>query len=162
MPWLQTGIVIGIIAGYTSVILVMLLGQSRVFFSMSRDGLLPHVFSDVHPQVADAVALQHDLHGVRLAVLRLPADLAARPHDQHRDAAGVRDRVRRRDGDAEAPIPTAPRPYRTPLVPLVPILGILVCLAMMASLDVDTWYRLVIWLAIGLRSTSVTAAITAI
>jgi APA family basic amino acid/polyamine antiporter len=46
--------------------------------------------------------------------------------------------------------PDLPRPYRTPLVPLVPVLGILVCLAMMASLDVETWYRLVIWLVIGL------------
>jgi APA family basic amino acid/polyamine antiporter len=46
--------------------------------------------------------------------------------------------------------PNAPRPYRTPFVPVVPVLGILVCFAMMASLDVMTWYRLVIWLAIGL------------
>jgi APA family basic amino acid/polyamine antiporter len=46
--------------------------------------------------------------------------------------------------------PNAPRPYRTPLVPLVPILGVLVCLAMMVSLDIDTWIRLVVWLAIGL------------
>ena len=46
--------------------------------------------------------------------------------------------------------PNAPRPYRTPLVPLVPILGVLVCFAMMASLDIDTWIRLVVWLAIGL------------
>jgi APA family basic amino acid/polyamine antiporter len=46
--------------------------------------------------------------------------------------------------------PHIPRPYRTPLVPLVPILGVLVCLAMMVSLDIDTWIRLVVWLAIGL------------
>jgi APA family basic amino acid/polyamine antiporter len=46
--------------------------------------------------------------------------------------------------------PDLPRPYRTPLVPLVPILGVVTCLAMMASLDIETWYRLVIWLAIGL------------
>ena len=48
--WLGTGVVIGILAGYTSVILVMLLGQSRVFYSMSRDGLLPKLFSDIHPR----------------------------------------------------------------------------------------------------------------
>jgi APA family basic amino acid/polyamine antiporter len=46
--------------------------------------------------------------------------------------------------------PNAPRPYRTPMVPLVPILGVLVCFAMMASLDVETWIRLVVWLVIGL------------
>jgi len=46
--------------------------------------------------------------------------------------------------------PDAPRPYRTPLVPIVPILGVLVCFAMMYSLNIETWYRLVIWLAIGL------------
>ena len=48
--WLQLSIILGIIAGYSSVILVMLLGQSRVFFSMSRDGLLPKLFSDIHPK----------------------------------------------------------------------------------------------------------------
>jgi amino acid transporter len=90
--WLQTGIVIGIIAGYTSVILVILLGRPS--------------------EVADALPLQHDLHGVCLAIFGLPADFAAGPHDQHRDAARVCDRVHRGDGDAEDQPPgAAPLPY---------------------------------------------------
>ncbi len=98
---LQVAIQVGIIAGYTSVILVMLLGQSRVFYSMSRDGLLPKVFCDDSSEVADAVALQSDLHGLRFAVLGLPADFETGRYDQHRHLAGIRDRVRRGDRDAE-------------------------------------------------------------
>jgi APA family basic amino acid/polyamine antiporter len=146
---LQIVIVIGIIAGYSSVILVMLLGQSRVFFSMSRDGLLPKVFSDVHakfrtPWRCNLIfmlfvslfsgflpisKLGHMTSiGTLLAFVIVCAGIMVMRHTR----------------------PDLPRPYRTPLVPLVPVLGILVCLAMMASLDHETWWRLVIWLAIGL------------
>ena len=92
---LQTAIVVGIIAGYTSVILVMLLGQSRVFYlDVAGRPAARSVLR--HPsQIPDAVALQPDLHGLRVAVLRLPADLQAGAHDEHRNAAGLRDRVHR-------------------------------------------------------------------
>ena len=148
-PWLQTAIVIGIIAGYSSVILVMLLGQSRVFFSMSRDGLLPKVFSDIHPKFLTpwrcnlVFMLFVSLFSGFLPISKLG----------HMTSIGtllafvivcVGVIVMRRTN------PNAPRPYRTPLVPLVPILGVLVCLAMMVSLDYETWVRLVVWLAIGL------------
>jgi basic amino acid/polyamine antiporter, APA family len=146
---LQIMIVIGIIAGYSSVILVMLLGQSRVFFSMSRDGLLPRVFSDVHPKFRTPwhcniifmvfvslfsgflpiSKLGHMTSiGTLLAFVIVSIGIMVMRHTR----------------------PDLPRPYRTPLVPLVPILGILTCLAMMIFLDHDTWYRLVIWLVIGL------------
>ncbi|MGA2133286.1 MAG: amino acid permease [Bryobacteraceae bacterium] len=146
---LQIVIVIGIIAGYSSVILVMLLGQSRVFFSMSRDGLLPKIFSDVHPKFrtpwrcnlifmvfvslfSGFLPISNLGHmtsiGTLLAFVIVCAGIMVMRHTR----------------------PDLPRPYRTPLVPLVPILGILVCFAMMASLDSATWYRLVIWLVIGL------------
>ena len=98
---LQTAIVVGIIAGYTSVILVMLLGQSRVFFSMSQGRAFTRRVLRYSSQVADAVALQHDLHGLRFAVLGLPADCETGAHDEHRDAAGVRDRVHRHHLDAQ-------------------------------------------------------------
>ena len=146
---LQIMIVVGIIAGYSSVILVMLLGQSRVFFSMSRDGLLPRVFSDVHPKfrtpwhcnlifmifvslLSGFLPISKLGHmtsiGTLLAFVIVCIGLMVMRHTR----------------------PDLPRPYRTPLVPLVPVLGIVVCLAMMASLNVETWYRLVIWLGIGL------------
>ncbi|HTS64177.1 MAG TPA: amino acid permease [Candidatus Acidoferrales bacterium] len=147
--WLQSGIVIGIIAGYTSVILVMLLGQSRVFFSMSRDGLLPKVFSDIHPRFLTPwrcnliFMLFVSLFSGFLPISKLG----------HMTSIGtllafvivcIGIVVMRRTN------PDAPRPYRTPLVPLVPVLGVLVCLAMMVSLDYETWVRLVVWLVIGL------------
>ncbi len=147
--WLGTGVVVGILAGYTSVILVMLLGQSRVFYSMSRDGLLPKLFSDVHPKFktpwrcnlifmvfvsmfSGFVPLSS--LGDMTSIGTLLAFVIV--------CAGVM--VMRRTH------PDLPRPYKTPLVPLVPILGIIVCFAMMAALDMLTWIRLVVWLAIGL------------
>ncbi len=146
--WLSTGVIVGILAGYTSVILVMLLGQSRVFFSMSRDGLLPKLFSDVHPKFKTpwrsnlllmvfvslfSGFLPIQSLGNMTSIGTLLAFVIV--------CAGVM--VMRRTQ------PDLPRPYRTPLVPLVPILGILVCLGMMAFLDVETWIRLVVWLVIG-------------
>ena len=146
---LQTTIVIGIIAGYTSVILVMLLGQSRVFFSMSKDGLLPAVFSDIHPKFQTPWRCNM----IFMVFVSLFSGFLPISKLGHMTSIGTLLAfvivcigiiwMRKTN-------PNAPRPYRTPLVPLVPILGVLVCLAMMLSLDVDTWYRLVIWLAIGL------------
>jgi len=146
---LQVVIVIGIIAGYSSVILVMLLGQSRVFFSMSRDGLLPRVFSDVHPKFRTPWRCNL----IFMAFVSLFSGFLPISKLGHMTSIGtllalvivcIGIIVMRRTR------PDLPRPYRTPLVPLVPILGVVTCLAMMASLDVATWYRLVIWLAIGL------------
>jgi APA family basic amino acid/polyamine antiporter len=146
--WLSTGVIIGILAGYTSVILVMLLGQSRVFYSMSRDGLLPKLFCNVHPKFRTpwlsnlllmvfvslfSGFLPISKLGNMTSIGTLLAFVIV--------CAGVM--VMRRTH------PDTPRPYRTPLVPLVPVLGILVCLAMMAALDVDTWIRLFVWLLIG-------------
>ncbi len=147
--WLGTGVVIGILAGYTSVILVMLLGQSRVFYSMSRDGLLPKLFSDIHPRYRTPwrcnlafmifVSLFSGLVplsslGDMTSIGTLLAFVIV--------CGGIM--IMRKTN------PDLPRPYRTPFVPLVPILGIVVCFAMMASLDMWTWVRLVVWLVIGL------------
>jgi APA family basic amino acid/polyamine antiporter len=146
--WLSTGVIVGILAGYTSVILVMLLGQSRVFFSMSRDGLLPRLFSDIHPKFRTpwrsnlllmvfvslfSGFLPISSLGNMTSIGTLLAFVIV--------CAGVM--VMRRTQ------PDLPRPYKTPLVPLVPILGILVCFGMMYFLDVMTWIRLVVWLVIG-------------
>jgi APA family basic amino acid/polyamine antiporter len=147
--WLGTGVVIGILAGYTSVILVMLLGQSRVFYSMSRDGLLPKLFSDIHPKFKTPWRCNL----VFMVFVSLFSGFV--PLSSLGDMTSIGTllafvivcggiMVMRRTH------PNLPRPYKTPLVPLVPILGIVVCFAMMASLDRMTWIRLIVWLAIGL------------
>ncbi|MFB3828156.1 MAG: amino acid permease [Bryobacteraceae bacterium] len=146
--WLNKLVKLGIIAGFTSVILVMLLGQSRVFYSMSRDGLVPPVFSAVHPKfrtpwrsnllfcffVAPFSAfLPLSVVGHMTSIGTLFAFVIV--------CAGVW--VMRRKN------PGAPRPFKTPLVPLVPILGIVWNFAMMYSLGWDNWIRLGIWFLIG-------------
>jgi APA family basic amino acid/polyamine antiporter len=147
--WMQTSIIIGIIAGYSSVILVMLLGQSRVFFSMSRDGLLPKIFSDIHPKFQTPWRCNL----IFMIFVSLFSGFLPISKLGHMTSIGtllafvivcVGIMIMRKTN------PDAPRPYRTPLVPLVPILGVLVCFAMMYSLDGMTWVRLVVWLAIGL------------
>jgi APA family basic amino acid/polyamine antiporter len=147
--WMGTGVVIGILGGYTSVILVMLLGQSRVFFSMSRDGLLPAMFSTIHPR------FQTPYRSNLLFMVFVSLFSGFVPLSSLGDMTSIGTllafvivcggvMIMRRTH------PDLPRPYRTPLVPLVPILGIVVCFAMMAALDYLTWIRLVVWLVIGL------------
>ena len=129
--------------------LVMLLGQSRVFFSMSKDGLLPKWASAIHPKFRtpwiSTIAV-----GVIVAILPgfLPIDQLAKLVNIGTllaftiVCAGVWVlRVRH---------PDLHRPFKTPMVPLVPILGIIVSLYLMASLPGSTWLRLIIWLVIGL------------
>jgi APA family basic amino acid/polyamine antiporter len=147
--WLGTLVVFGILGGYTSVILVMLLGQSRVFYSMSRDGLLPKMFSDIHPK------FRTPWRSNLLFMVFVSLFSGFVPLSSLGDMTSIGTLlafvivcvgiiIMRRTH------PNIPRPYRTPLVPLVPILGIVVCFAMMASLDKWTWIRLVVWLVIGL------------
>jgi APA family basic amino acid/polyamine antiporter len=146
--WLRTAIGLGIIAGYSSVILVMLLGQSRVFFSMSKDGLLPKTFSEVHP----TFKTPWKCNLVFMVFVSLFSGFLPISNLGNMTSIGTLLAfvlvcaaiiVMRKTH------PSLPRPYRTPLVPLVPILGILVCLSMMVSLDALTWIRLIIWLMIG-------------
>jgi APA family basic amino acid/polyamine antiporter len=87
--WLKMAVKLAIIAGFTSVILVMLLGQSRVFFSMSRDGLLPKLFSDIHPNSAP-LAIKPAFHGLRQHVLGVFAISVVGHMTQHRYAVGLR------------------------------------------------------------------------
>jgi len=146
--WLGTAIILAILIGYTSVILVDLLGQSRVFYSMSKDGLLPQVFSKLHPKfqtpsksnlvlcvfislfaglVPISIVGEMTSIGTLLAFVMVCLGILILRKQQ----------------------PNAKRPFRTPFVPLVPILGIVTCLVMMFSLPLDTWIRLFVWLAIG-------------
>jgi APA family basic amino acid/polyamine antiporter len=149
LKWLGFFVNIGAIMGLASVVLVMLMGQPRIFFTMARDGLLPPVFGKVHPKfgtpyvstivtglVAAVIAgmFPIGLLGELVSIGTLLAFVIV---------CGGIIVLRRKQ-------PELPRPFRTPLVPLVPILGILTCLGMMALLPKDTWLRLIIWLAIGL------------
>jgi len=147
-PWLNRAIIVAILAGYSSVILVMLLGQSRVFFSMSKDGLIPKVFSDVHPRFrTPAKSNLLFLVFVSLFAAFVPARVVGEMTSIGTLFAfilvciGVL--VLRKK------MPDAPRAFRTPLVPLIPILGIFTCLFMMVFLPLDTWIRLIVWMMIG-------------
>lgn len=147
--WLQGLVKIAIIAGLTSVILVLLLGQSRVFYAMAKDGLLPPLFASIHPTfhtpwISNLILL------VFVGLIGAFAPLSVVGHMTSIGTllafaivcAGVL--VLRY---AE---PQLHRPFKTPWVPFVPALGILVCLAMMLSLGIATWIRLLVWLVIGI------------
>jgi APA family basic amino acid/polyamine antiporter len=131
------------------VILVMLLGQSRVFFSMSRDGLLPKLFSDIHPRYRTPWR-SNVLFMVFVSLFSAFAPIAVVGQMTSIGTLfafvlvcfGVM--IMRRTH------PDTPRPFRTPWVPLVPILGILVNFALMFGLGLSNWARLFVWLAIGL------------
>lgn len=146
--WLAKFVTVAILAGFSSVILVMLMGQSRVFYTMSRDGLVPKVFSDLHPKFRTpyksnliflvfvglfAAFVPGDIVGDMTSIGTLFAFMLV--------CAGVWImRVKR---------PDLPRQFKTPLVPVVPILGILVCGAMIYGLDWPNWLRLGGWMLVG-------------
>lgn len=148
-PWLNTTIIVAILLGYSSVILVMLMGQSRVFYSMSKDGLLPKVFSQIHSKFRTPFKSNlFFLVFVSLFAAFIPGRVVGEMTSIGTLFAfilvcvGVL--VLRKTQ------PNAPRAFRTPLVPLIPILGVLTCLGMMVFLPLDTWIRLVAWMMIGL------------
>jgi APA family basic amino acid/polyamine antiporter len=147
--WGSFMVKIGAIFGLGTVMLVMLLGQSRVFYSMSRDGLLPRWAGAVHPRFRTpyistilvgsfvavfAALIPIDVLGELVSIGTLLAFIIV--------SAGIWILRRRR--------PDLPRPFKTPWVPVVPILGIVVSALLMLSLPWDTWLRLLVWLAIGL------------
>ena len=147
--WLATAITVAILAGFSSVILVMLMGQSRVFFSMSNDGLLPKLFSEVHPRFRTPYKSNMVLFVfVGLFAGFIPGSLAGDLTSIGTLFAfvlvciGVL--IMRRSDPARA------RPFRTPLVPAVPILGILICSGMIVSLDNRTQLTAFAWMLIGL------------
>jgi len=147
--WLSKSVTVAILAGFSSVILVLLLGQSRVFFSMSRDGLVPRIFSDVHPKFRTpyksnllffaftgliAAIVPADITGEMTSIGTLFAFILV--------CAGVWIMRRRR--------PDLERGFRVPALPVVATLGIIVCGAMILGLGYMNWMRLIIWLLFGL------------
>lgn len=146
--WLSIFITAAILFGFSSVILVMLLGQTRVFYTMSRDGLIPRVFSDLHPKQRTPYKSQWLFFVfVSLFAAFIPDSVVGNMVSIGTLFAFVLVCIgviimRKRN-------PELPRPFRTPLVPLVPVLGALVCLLMIAGLGIDNWLRLGVWLIIG-------------
>lgn len=147
--WLAKAVTVAILAGFSSVILVMLMGQSRVFYSMGKDGLLPKAFAQVHPKFKTP-------YKANLIILVIVGFFAAFvPIDIVGEMTSI--------GTLFAFIlvcigvivlrkinPDLPRGFRTPLMPVVPILGIISCGLMMSGLDWTNWLRLFVWLLIGL------------
>ena len=147
--WLAQFVTVAILAGFSSVILVMLLGQSRVFYAMGKDGLLPKAFGDLHPKYKTP-------YKANLVILVIVGLFAAFiPGDIVGDMTSI--------GTLFAFIlvcisvivlrktePDMKREFKTPFVPFVPILGVAVCLAMIFGLGWTNWLRLILWLAIGL------------
>jgi APA family basic amino acid/polyamine antiporter len=148
-PWLNKAILIAILAGYASVILVMLMGQSRVFFSMSKDGLIPKIFSAVNP-TTQTPAKNNLLF--MLFVSLFAAFVPARVVGEMTSIGTLFAFILVCIGIwvMRKKMPELPRSFKTPLVPLVPILGIVTCLFMMVFLPMDTWIRLLVWMLIGM------------
>jgi APA family basic amino acid/polyamine antiporter len=147
-PWLNNAILLAILGGYASVIMVMLMGQSRVFFSMSKDGLMPKVFSEVHPKFRTP-AKNNLLFMVIVSIFA--AFVPARVVGEMTSIGTLFAFILVCIGVLimRKKMPDAPRAFRTPLVPFVPIAGVFVCLFMMVFLPLDTWIRLIVWMMIG-------------
>ena len=147
--WLSNAVTVAILGGFSSVILVMLMGQSRVFYSMSKDGLVPATFSEVHPRYRTPYKSNLLFFGfVGLFAAFVPGDIVG-------DMTSI--------GTLFAFIlvsigvwvmrvkePTAQREFRVPAVPVVSVLGVLVCGSMIFGLGWPNWTRLGVWLVIGL------------
>lgn len=147
--WLSKSVTVAILAGFSSVILVMLLGQSRVFYSMSNDGLVPKVFSEIHPRFRTpyksnmlffvftglfAAFLPEDIVGEMTSIGTLFAFVLV--------CIGVWILRRRR--------PDLQRAFKVPAVPVVSTAGVIICGAMIYGLGWTNWLRLLVWLLIGL------------
>jgi APA family basic amino acid/polyamine antiporter len=150
LGWAEAIIALAGVAGLTSVMLVMMLSAPRVLLAMARDGLLPEgFFADVHPRFRTPWK-STVLIGAFVCVMSglLPIDALLHLANIGTLFAFVvvcaAVLIMRRTN------PDAPRPFRCPLVPVVPVLGILSCLLLMFSLPTANWWRLLVWLGIGL------------
>jgi APA family basic amino acid/polyamine antiporter len=149
VPWVGKLMKLGSLLGLTSVILVMLLGQSRVFYSMSRDGLLPKLFSDVHPK------FRTPWRSNLLLMTFVSLGAAFTPIAELGNLTSIGTLfafvlvclgvviMRRTE-------PGLPRPFKTPWVPVFPMLGVLINILLMLSLNSLTWMAFLTWMAIGL------------
>jgi APA family basic amino acid/polyamine antiporter len=149
LTWLSPVIKIAALFGLFSTMLVQMLAQTRIFYSMSRDGLLPKVFGVVHPRFRTP-HLSTILTGLIIALaagltpITVLGQLVSIGTLLAFVLVSIGIVILRKTA------PDVPRPFRTPWVPFVPIAGAVICLAQMASLPLATWERLVVWLVIGM------------
>jgi basic amino acid/polyamine antiporter, APA family len=150
ITWMQYLVAFGAMTGITSVLLVMMLSQPRVMLALGRDGLVPNsFFGDVHPKwrtpwkstILTGLFVASMAGFIPLSILAEMTSIGTLFAFVIVCGAVI---VMRRTN------PNAKRPFRAPLVPLVPILGIATCLLLMFSLPAENWYRLIIWLVVGL------------
>ena len=139
----------GGLAGMTSVLLVLFLSQARVFMAMARDGLLPKVFSTVHPRFPHAAPGDHGHRGRDLHCRRADAHQDAAGDGQYRHAHGLCAGLRGGAHAARAAARTH-RPFRCPWIYVVVPAGVVVNLTLTLFLPWTTWLRLAIWLVLGL------------
>jgi APA family basic amino acid/polyamine antiporter len=149
LPWAAGLVSIGAIAGLTTVILVLLIGQTRVFFAMSRDALLPAWFSAIHPRFRTPYRVTV-MTGIVVAMVA-----AVTPINEVAELVSIGTLMAFLLVSAAVIVlrwyrPDLHRAFRTPLVPLVPAGAIAACLLLMVSLPLITWIRFVVWLALGL------------
>ena len=147
--WLGTSVTLAILAGFSSVILVMLMGQSRVFYSMSQDGLIPKAFGELHPKYKTPFKANWILFlfvGAFAAFVpgSIAGDLTSFGTLFAFVLVCIGILLMRKTN------PELARPFKTPLVPLVPVLGILVCTAMIIALDAFTLKAAMVWMLVGL------------
>jgi len=147
--WLRPVVKVGAIAGLSSVILVMMLGQSRVFWAMAEDGLLPAWFAKVHPQFRTpyvTTAVTGTVVGISggLLPIEVLAEMVSIGTLLAFVLVCVGTWVMRHTR------PSIVRPFKTPWVPIVPIVGMGSCLYLMLGLPAATWLRLIVWMLIGL------------
>lgn len=147
--WLSTAVTVAILAGFSSVILVMLMGQSRIFYTMSNDGLIPKAFGVLHPKFKTPYKANWILFVfVGLFAAFVPGHVAGDLTSFGTLFAFVL--VSAGVWILRVKSPEIERPFKTPLVPLVPILGVIVCTAMIFALDAQTLKVAFGWMALGL------------
>ena len=149
LRWLNPLVKMGAIAGLSSVVLVMLMGQPRIFFAMSKDGLLPKSFSKVHsrfqtPYITTIITGTVAAIVAGLFPINILGELVSIGTLFAFVVVCISVIILRKTR------PDVARSFKTPWVPLVPILGAGICFVQMASLPADTWWRLIIWMAIGI------------
>lgn len=147
--WLATAVTVAILAGFSSVILVMLMGQSRIFYTMSNDGLIPKAFGDLHPKYKTPYKANWILFVfVGLFAAFVPGHMAGDLTSFGTLFAFVL--VSLGVWIMRIKAPNMARPFKTPLVPIVPILGAIICTGMIVAIDIRTLKFALIWMIIGL------------
>ncbi len=149
LNWLKPFVKLGAIAGLSSVILVMIMAQPRIFYAMARDGLLPPVFKKIHPKFRTP-HITTMVTGVAVAIVAGLFPIGTLGHMVSIGTLLAFVIVSLGVLVLRYRSPEIDRPFKTPGMPVVPILGALSCFYLMASLPGITWIRLLIWLAIGL------------